>query len=239
LISESVGYHPREMRIVSQSAPFEVFDHLPGRRSWRNSVAAAVVLVVLLMVMGGCDGGDPVEPSVAHLGAQAERTVVEEPDASTGDPVGGGARKAPDEAAADVIRTRIAWRDREEGGGPWPTPTPPPPLPVTTAGGTVWASEIALMWTEVAAGGFEYGDATAYCAGLSIGEFNDWRVPTLQELELLMATEFQPSWAGGMRTLWTSTPYEFRGVHTLTYPGPSRSHQEVGMAHVVCVRLLG
>lgn len=95
------------------------------------------------------------------------------------------------------------------------------------------------MWTESAVGGFEYADAEAHCSVLSIDEFTDWRVPSLTELELLMATEYQPSWIGPINTLWTSTPYEFRGVYTLTFPGPSRSHQEVGMAHVVCVRSLG
>ena len=206
-----------------------------------RGAASLVVVAVLLTVPAGCGrGGDgPAEPPPARQGTQPDGTVVEgvaagpenlDEEAGTAD--------APGAAAADVIRTRIAWREHTEGGTPWPTPTPASPVPVTATGGVVWASEIGLMWSEDAVGVFEFRDAEAYCEGLLAAGFEDWRMPTLTEIELLLATSFRPAWVGEVGVLWSSTPYEHRGVVTLEFPERSTSHQEVGMAHVLCVRAL-
>jgi hypothetical protein len=94
------------------------------------------------------------------------------------------------------------------------------------------------MWSEEAVGVFEYRDADAHCQGLKIAGFDDWRIPSITELELLLATEFSPAWRVEIGALWTSTQYNLREVQTIVFPDRSRSHQEVGMAHVLCVRSL-
>jgi hypothetical protein len=107
---------------------------------------------------------------------------------------------------------------------------------VTASGGVVWAHEIGLMWSESAVGVFDYRDAGAYCEGLTSAGFGDWRIPSITELELLLATEFRLAREDEIGVLWTSSPYPHRGVQTIKLPGETRSHQEVGMAHVLCVR---
>lgn len=203
---------------------------------------SAVIVLFVLMTIGasGCewvhervatradseaqgseDGGSDADTPTAVPGRHPDRAEGEPP---------------PGAAAADVIRTRIAWRQHAEEGVPWPTPTPPPPLPVTVAGGVAWATDIGLMWTESAAGLFEYQDAVDHCRGSSAGGYQDWVVPSITELELLLATEYYPSWIDDVPRLWSSTAHDIRGVITVVLPEVTRSHQAIGMAHVVCVR---
>jgi len=201
-----------------------------------------VVVLYVLVVVGtvGCwwdeDRQRPApesevqEPPVSGAGADASPAA---PDLRSGGVKG---EPPPGAAAADVIRTRIAWRKHAEEGVPWPTATPPPPLPVTAAGGVAWSSDIGLMWTESAAGLFEYQDAVALCRGLSIAGYRDWRMPSITELELLLATDFHPPWIDDVPQLWSSTEHDVRGVVTVMLPELTRSRQAVGMAHVVCVR---
>ena len=85
-------------------------------------------------------------------------------------------------------------------------------------------------------GVFEHPDAVTYCEELETAGFEDWRVPTIDELERILATESGPAWHGGARELWSATPDEVRGVETLVLPGGERSHLAVGVAHVLCVR---
>jgi hypothetical protein len=139
-------------------------------------------------------------------------------------------------AAVDVIRTRIAFKERARSGGPPPTATPGPPTDVRVDGDAVVAPGIALMWMRSAAGAFEYADAESLCRELEVGEFEDWRLPDIFELERLLQTEHGWSAAAGARMLWSSTPDEVRGVETVELPAGTRSHQKVGLAHVICVR---
>lgn len=139
-------------------------------------------------------------------------------------------------AAADVIRTRIAWRERSQGSGFQPTATPRPPLEVMTDESTVTAARIALMWTRHAAGAFEYADAVSYCDDLETAGFDDWRLPTVEELERLLDSEYRLEAEGAAVVLWTSSANEHRGVETIELPDFTRSHQKVGFGHVICVR---
>lgn len=200
---------------------------------------AAVLLALAVVGLVGCKLGEDREPPDGEValqqpegpGTQADESpVVPHPESA------GGGGEASAAAAADVIRTRIAWRRHAEEGVPWPTPTPPPPIPVSAAGGAVSAPEIGLMWTESAAGMFEFEDAVEYCRGLSTAGFQDWRMPSVTELELLLTTEFRPAWIGGVPRLWSATEDELRGVVTVLLPEVTRSRQAVGMAHVLCVR---
>ena len=201
--------------------------------------AVVVLLVVIVVGPVGCRRGEDRQIPTSETGAQEVQGPGTQVDASPAEPdlePGGAEGEEPGAAAADVIRTRIAWRKHTEEGVPWPTPTPPPPLAVSAAGGAVWASEIGLMWTESAAGMFEFQDAVEYCRGLSIAGFGDWTMPSVTELELLMATDFRPSWIDDVPLLWSSTEHDVRGVMAVVLPEVARSQRAVGMAHVLCVR---
>ena len=203
---------------------------------------SVVFIFVLLTIVGlaACGPDDDRDATSPEAAARRPQGGGDEADESTARPdrrADTAAGKAPPgAAAADVIRTRIAWRQHSEEGVPWPTPTPPPPLPVTVSGGVAWASDIGLMWTESAAGLFEYQDAVEHCLGLSTAGYRDWRMPSITELELLLATEFRPSWIVAVPRLWSSSAHDIRGVITVVLPDGTRSPQAVGMAHVVCVR---
>ncbi len=77
-----------------------------------------------------------------------------------------------------------------------PTPrTMPPVSPASSAGGLGPAGEVwtdpatGLMWQNgatVGATGYTLADAQTYCAGLSLGGYSDWRLPTLSELRSLL-----------------------------------------------------
>ena len=207
----------------------------------RVSQSLAVVLLALF-VFGpvSCRRGADRETSAPDVGVQESPTTAARMPVSPPVHERGSGRvgdeASPGSAAADVIRTRIAWRRHAEEGVPWPTPSPPPPLPISAAGGAVWASEIGLMWTESAAGMFEFEDAVDYCRGLSTAGFGDWTMPSVTELELLLATEFRPAWIDQVPRLWSSTEHEVRGHLTVLLPEIARSPQAVGLAHVLCTR---
>jgi hypothetical protein len=203
------------------------------RRDERISALLSVLLIGLLAwgcgddTDRGLEGGETMAP-------------VETPD--MGDFRDSSRLEAEDEAqrrsaaAADVIRTRIAWREQSQGSGFQPTATPRPPLEVMMDESTVTAARMALMWTRHAAGAFEYGDAVSYCAGLETAGFDDWRLPTIEELERLLDSEYRLEAEGAAVILWSSSANEHRGVETVELPDFTRSHQKVGFGHVICVR---
>jgi hypothetical protein len=202
---------------------------------------SAVVVLLVVIVVGpvGCRRGEDRQIPTPETEAQESKGPDTQAVASPAAPdlrPGSSEGEEPGAAAADVIRTRIAWRRHTEEGVPWPTPTPPPPVPVSSAGGAVWASEIGLMWTEFAAGMFEFQDAVEYCRELSTAGFGDWTMPSVTELELLLATDFRPSWIGDVPVLWSSTAHDIRGVIAVVLPEVARAQRAVGMAHVLCVR---
>ncbi len=98
----------------------------------------------------------------------------------------------------------------------WPVPDPTPPAGSTTRApsyanngdGTVSDEVTGLMWQKVEAANCVAGDAApspdcthsdaaAYCAGLALGGYGDWRLPTRVELEsLLDCSPDQPPFLG-------------------------------------------
>ena len=93
--------------------------------------AVVVLLVVIVVGPVGCRRGEDRQIPTSETGAQEVQGPGTQVDASPAEPdlePGGAEGEEPGAAAADVIRTRIAWRKHTEEGVPWPTPTPPPPL---------------------------------------------------------------------------------------------------------------
>jgi hypothetical protein len=98
------------------------------------------------------------------------------------------------------------------------------------------SADLGLMWPRDAAGGFNQEDAHTYCEVLDLGGYDDWRLPSVDELHGLMFAELDLDWGDDVRMLWSSTPHDPRGFETIGVPGLSRSHMVVGVAHAVCVR---
>ena len=57
---------------------------------------------------------------------------------------------------------------------------------VANANGTVTDERTGLLWQQTASGAMTWESATSYCEGLSLGGFNDWRLPNIKELESLV-----------------------------------------------------
>ena len=139
----------------------------------------------------------------------------------------------------EVIRTRIADRDRRRGDIPPPTPSPTPRAAASILpSGVVAGPSIGLMWTPDAVGGFGYEDAERSCDGLDLGGFTDWRLPDIVELERAMGADVVVAIPSAARSLWTRTPAENRGHVTLDLATGARSWMDAGLAHVVCVRAI-
>jgi hypothetical protein len=208
----------------------------------RSGVTIAVPVLFLAVLAQACsrapvpmdDAEVSARPTEAAVQQPGEEAVSESPESATSIQV--EATPEQGSAAVDVIRTRIAYKERAGSGEPTSTPTPLPPAEVRVEGEVVVAPGIALMWTRSAVGTFEYGDAVSYCTGLEIGDLDDWRLPQIAELERLLATDRGREAAVGARVLWSSTPDEIRGVETVEMPSGIRSHQKIGFAHVICVR---
>ncbi len=52
--------------------------------------------------------------------------------------------------------------------------------------GTVTDTSTGLMWQQQTAGKMTWEAAISYCEGLSLGGYNDWRLPNRNELQSLM-----------------------------------------------------
>jgi hypothetical protein len=52
--------------------------------------------------------------------------------------------------------------------------------------GTVTDPSTGLMWQQESAGPMFWEEALNYCEGLSLGGYNDWRLPNINELESLV-----------------------------------------------------
>ncbi len=205
-------------------------------RACQPRVHAAVTAALLLVL---CAAGPACRR--APVDATAEPTAEGSPGVS--DPSSrAGSRRSPSPAevsgdrSLEVIRTRIAWKEGGEATGSPPTATVPPHIVLEVRQATVSAPAIGLLWLRSAGGLFEYADAVSHCSGLDTGGYADWRLPEIVELERLVAVERGAPWLSGVQELWSATPHRSRGVETVTLPAGVRSHQAVGMAHVVCVR---
>jgi len=207
--------------------------------SHRNSpprlVGLGLIAGLLAVLTTGCDQPTaPPEPSspptpIGSMEQQPAETVEQKSTPS------GSTKPDP----ADVIRTRIAIRDRQRAGAPDPTPTPRPRGEASIRpDGVIVAPNVGLMWTPDAVGGFSFDDAVRYCSSSTLGEFSDWRVTTIDELEKILWADVVLSIPPTALHLWTSTPAEERGHVTVDLSTDERSRLDAALAHVVCVRTI-
>jgi hypothetical protein len=52
--------------------------------------------------------------------------------------------------------------------------------------GTVTDPSTGLMWQQESAGPMSWEEALNYCEGLTLGGYNDWRLPNINELQSLV-----------------------------------------------------
>ncbi len=83
-------------------------------------------------------------------------------------------------------------------------------------GDVVHDSERKLMWQDngaVESKEVHYGEAKAYCEKLSLAEHDDWRLPTVHELQSIVdLTRYEPAIQRGFHfvaseSYWSSTLY--------------------------------
>lgn len=53
---------------------------------------------------------------------------------------------------------------------------------IINTNGTVSDPSTGLMWQQESAGKMTYEDAVSYCKNLTLGGYNDWRAPSVEEL---------------------------------------------------------
>ena len=56
--------------------------------------------------------------------------------------------------------------------------------------GTVSDSRTGLMWQQDSAGSMAWAEAVAYCSRLSLAGYDDWRLPSLDELKSIVNGDF-------------------------------------------------
>ena len=86
---------------------------------------------------------------------------------------------------------------------------------IDNGNGTVTDIETKLMWQQGRDGTMSWYDATSYyCPGLSLAGYNDWRLPTLDELKTLVDKSwgFNPTinrtfFPGTVSSYWSSTTH--------------------------------
>jgi hypothetical protein len=74
---------------------------------------------------------------------------------------------------------------------------------------TVTDTCTGLVWQKTSAGGFPWCDALTFCEGLALAGQNDWRLPSIRELESLLdyarPPAFDPVFVGPNSAHWSST----------------------------------
>lgn len=68
------------------------------------------------------------------------------------------------------------------GGGGTSDCTPNPAGTFVTSGDVVFDEKTCLSWMKANTSGDPYAEATAYCDGLDLGGYDDWRIPTAGEV---------------------------------------------------------
>ncbi len=200
----------------------------PGSFRFVRLVATVAALATVACFQGNESGDNPPAPPAAE-----SRPSGGPPGSTAPTPRSSKAK------SLEVIKTRIADRDRRRSGGPQSIPSPTPRAHASLLpAGIVSAPAIGLMWPPQAAGAFSYEDAERYCSGLSAGGYSDWELPTINDLERAMGADVVASNPDHATSLWTRTPAEDRGHITLDLAAGGRSWMDAGLAHVLCVRTI-
>lgn len=113
--------------------------------------------------------------------------------------------------------------------------------------GTVSDSQTQLMWQQVTSGTYTWADARTYCDALSLGGYDDWRLPTVAEGESIydytlpapcISGAAFPGAASGKH--WTAVPKAADSASSWSVTlesGVSSSYDAVATASTVrCVR---
>ena len=149
-------------------------------------------------------------------------------------------------SAGDVCANSACVPDYEWARWPIPNDVPPPSSYVTTTD-TVTDSITGLVWQRIVpTSTFNWTDAQAYCANLSLAGDLDWRLPTLIELESIadfgthdpaINTTIFPNTPASF--FWTSTVYAYNGGNAwiVGFSVPTTGSNSESTPHYVrCVR---
>lgn len=115
--------------------------------------------------------------------------------------------------------------------------------------GTVTDNVTALVWQQsVPSTQYTQPEAAMYCAGLNLGGYTDWRLPSVIELlSIVDRSTYAPSINAAAfpntpsQWFWSSTPYAgavipvWWGVFFI-YGNPTSSASELAADYVRCVR---
>jgi hypothetical protein len=90
---------------------------------------------------------------------------------------------------ATLVRNHLTQYVRTLDGAATPPAEAAPPQPANeTPAGAYFDPETGLMWTrDDSAQDLEWNEAKEYARALALGEYRDWRLPTIEELEDLYA----------------------------------------------------
>lgn len=186
------------------------------------------------------DGG----PSASEMGRQATAdrpaaTATSTPAVvETGDGITiSSSKRLTERGSLDVLRQRVAAKERQQQGLPPREPEPTPTVAVVRLeDGVTSAAALGLMWFLDTSGVVSYEDASYQCSTLRLTEFSDWRLPSIDELTLLFAHGFLEPQSRHVELWWSASNHPARGHWALDTNGGRRTELDAGKANVVCVR---
>jgi hypothetical protein len=120
------------------------------------------------------------------------------------------------------------------------------PLPEDPGEGMVYDRKTDLIWTASDNGGMiDWSEAERYCEDLSLGGWQDWRLPTFSELGAMYDESVEGDWKirQGIELseccIWSSQqPYSYSSTTFNFYSGRShtRDRDEAELQRALCVR---
>jgi hypothetical protein len=145
---------------------------------------------------------------------------------------------------------RIDLREPSPEPEPAPAPAEPEapaePLPRQPGEGMVYDEKTDLIWTAEDNGGMiDWNEATQYCEQLELGGWDDWRLPTFEELEALYSESVEGDWKIRLGIeltdccVWTrQTPYSYSATMLNFMSGKAhvRDRDEQDFERALCVR---
>lgn len=162
------------------------------------------------LALAGCsaEGGDPVDSSgggdTGSGGASSGGAVSGSGGAASGGSSSGG-------AASGGADNGSGGADSGSGGAPTGDCTPNPSGTFVVEGDLVFDEKTCLTWMKINVTGHPYVDAEAYCEGLSLGGYEDFRLPTAGEVVSIFNCNgtYPPPLGSGFEAsgdgIWTTT----------------------------------